>query len=134
MAKKEFTFRGKTMEELQQMNIEEFAKLCDSRARRSLLRGTNEQLMKKIEIARKANTEGGKPIIVRTHNRDTIITPAMVGLMFGIYKGNSFENIEIKEKMIGHYLGEMAMTRKRLLHGKAGIGATRSSTAISARK
>ena len=128
--KKEFSFRGKKIEELKEMTIEEFAKLCTSRARRSLLRGFDKKMIKKIERAEK---QDGKKII-RTHDRDTIIIPRMVGLTFAIHKGNSFENVEIKPTMIGHYLGEFAMTRKRLLHGKAGIGATRSSTAISARK
>ena len=128
--KKEFSFRGKKIEELKEMTIEEFAKLCTSRARRSLLRGFDKKMIKKIERAEK--TDGKK--IIRTHDRDTIIIPRMVGLTFAIHKGNSFENVEIKPTMIGHYLGEFAMTRKRLLHGKAGIGATRSSTAISARK
>lgn len=127
MVKKEFQFKGKSIEELKELSIEEFAKLCTSRARRSLLRGFDKQMLKKIL---KANPE--KPI--RTHKRDTIIIPIMVGLTFAIHKGNSFDRVEIKPAMIGHYLGEMAMTRKRLMHGKAGIGATRSSTAISARK
>ena len=41
--------------------------------------------------------------------------------------------IEVKERMLGHLLGEFALTRKKLSHGKAGIGATKSSTAITAR-
>ena len=57
----------------------------------------------------------------------------MVGLKFGVYRGNSFEVVDVKNEMLGHYLGEMSLTRKRLIHGKAGIGATKSSTAISAR-
>lgn len=128
--KKEFSYKGKKLEELKAMSIEEFAKLCTSRPRRSLLRGFSKKMLKKIE---KAEKEGGKKAI-KTHDRDTVIIPKMIGLTFAIHKGNSFENVEIKPAMIGHYLGEFAMTRKRLLHGKAGIGATRSSTAISARK
>ncbi len=125
--KKEFSFKGKNIEELKGLTIEEFAKLCPSRARRSLLRGFDKHLLKKIE-----KSDGKKHI--RTHKRDTIVIPLMVGLTFAIHKGNSFEIVEIKPGMLGHYLGEFALTRKRLLHGKAGIGATRSSTAISARK
>ena len=48
-------------------------------------------------------------------------------------ENTSFVNVEIKEKMIGNYLGEYVLTRKKLVHGKAGIGATKSSTAITAR-
>ena len=125
--KKEFSFQGKSVEELKRLSIEEFAKLCPSRTKRSLLRGFDKNLLKKME-----KSDGTKPI--RTHKRDTIVIPQMIGLTFAIHKGNSFEITEIKPGMLGHYLGEFALTRKRLLHGKAGIGATRSSTAISARK
>ena len=95
-----------------------------------MLRGFDRHLLKKIARAEKE----GKKKPIRTHKRDTIVIPQMVGLQFAIHKGNDFDIIEIKPDMLGHYLGEFAMTRKRLAHGKAGIGATRSSTAISARK
>jgi len=127
MVKKEFSFKGKSVEELKEMTIEQFALLCKSRARRSLKRGVDKHLLKKL-----AKAQPGKP--VRTHSRDAIVIPQMLGLQIAIHKGNAFEIVEIKPKMLGHYLGEFALTRKRLLHGKAGIGATRSSTAISARK
>ncbi len=133
VAKKEFTFRGKTMDELKKMSIEEFAKLCNARARRSLQRGFNKTLEKNIEDAIKVGGDGKKPKIVRTHLRDTVIIPKMVGLTFQVYKGKEWETRTIEQEMLGHYLGELALTRKRLVHGKAGIGATRSSTAITAR-
>jgi len=126
MAKKEFTFKGKSMDELKQLSIEQFAKLCNSRARRSLLRGFDKKLLKKVQKG------SNKPI--RTHKRDAVVIPQMLGMTFAVHKGNSFETVEIQPEMLGHYLGEFALTRKRLIHGKAGIGATRSSTAISARK
>jgi len=134
MVKKEFTFRGKTMQELQQMTVQQFAQLCNSRSKRSLLRGFDKHLLKKIEKARAEVRAGKKQKIIRTHLRDAVVIPQMVGLLFGVHKGNTFEVFEIKPEMLGHYLGEMALTRKKLVHGKAGIGATRSSTAISARK
>ena len=134
MAKKEFAFRGKTLQELQQMTIQEFANLCTSRTKRSLLRGFDKHMLKKIENAKKQLGTEKKPKIIKTHQRDTIVIPAMVGLMFAVHRGNTFDMVEIKQEMLGHFLGEMVLTRKRLLHGKAGIGATRSSTAISARK
>jgi len=129
---KEFTFAGKTIDELMNMSYQEFAKLCNARARRSLLRrGIDKKLEAKIMLARK-NLEKGidvKPI--RTHRRDCIIVPQMLGLKFGVHNGKEFVTVEIVPKMLGHYLGEFAMTRKKLKHGKAGIGATRSSTAIA---
>lgn len=129
MAKKEFTFKGKTIEELKAMKIEEFALLCNSRTRRSLKKGFDRHIFKKILKAK--SNEKSKPI--RTHNRDLIVIPEMIGTRFAVYKGNSFELLDLTEQMLGHYIGEFVFTRKRLQHGKAGIGATKSSTAITAR-
>ena len=129
MAKKEFTFKGKKVEELQAMSLNDFAKLCDSRARRSLAKGVDKHLMNKIAKA-KADPKA-KP--VKTHKRDVIVTPEMIGVRFAVHRGNTFEMLDIEERMLGHYLGEFVFTRKRLQHGKAGIGATKSSTAITAR-
>ncbi len=133
MALKEFTFRGKRMEELEKMSIDEFAQLLNARGRRSLKRGVDSKLLKKIDEARKETEKGNSKVIVRTHHRDMIVVPKMVGLKFGIHSGNEFQVVEVKKEMLGHYLGEFALTRKKLRHGKAGIGATKSSTAITAR-
>jgi len=129
MVKKEFTFKGKTLEELKGMSIEQFAELCNSRSRRSLKKGFDKHILKKVEKAR--GDEKAKP--VRIHSRDLIVVPAMIGIRFAVYRGNSFELLDINEKMLGHYVGEFVFTRKRLQHGKAGIGATKSSTAITSR-
>jgi len=133
MALKEFTFKGKKMEELKTMSIEEFAKLLNARGRRSIKRGLDEKLLKKIGEAREKVAKGNHQVVVRTHSRDMIVVPSMVGLTFGIHSGNEFKLVEIKPEMLGHYLGEFALTRKKISHGKAGIGATKSSTAITAR-
>ncbi len=129
MVKKEFTFKGKNLEELKKMSIEEFAELCDARTRRSLKKGFDKHILKKV-IKAKEN-EKAKP--VRTHSRDLIIIPEMIGVRFAIYRGNSFELLDVTEQMLGHYVGEFVFTRKKLQHGKAGIGSTKSSTAITAR-
>jgi len=129
MVKKIFTFKGKTIEELNAMNTSEFATLCDSRIRRSIKKGVDQHILAKI--AKVKGDPKAKPI--RTHKRDLIITPEYVGVRFAVHRGNTFELIEIDERMLGHYIGEFVFTRKRLQHGKAGIGATKSSTAITAR-
>ncbi len=133
MAEKEFFYRGKTLEMLMKMSVEEFAKLCTSRSRRSLLRNKDKTFEKTLDLARQklANVKDYKPI--RTHNRDAIITPKMIGLKLGVYNGHEFTAVEVKQEMLGHCLGEFALTRKKIRHGKAGIGATKSSTAITAR-
>ena len=128
---KEITFRGKSIAELSALSVEDFAKLCTSRARRSLLKnGVDKKMLKKVESQKKG---GIKARPIRTQRRDWVIVPAMVGARFAIHKGKEYENVEISLRMLGHYLGEYALTRKRLQHGKAGIGATKSSTAVTAR-
>ena len=128
---KEITFRGKSIAELQALSVEDFAKLCTSRARRTLVKtGVDKKMLKKIENQKK---NGAKSKPIRTQRRDWVIVPAMVGARFAIHKGKEYENVEVSLRMLGHYLGEYALTRKRLMHGKAGIGATKSSTAVTAR-
>ncbi len=133
MARK-FSFRGKSLEELQQLSTQEFAQLCRSRQRRSLLRGFDRALMKRIDKAILMTQNGTEPKPVRTHKRSTVIIPKMVGLKFAVHRGNTFDVIEVLPLSLGHYLGELVLTRKKIMHGKAGIGATRSSTAIAQRK
>ena len=124
MAKKEFTYRGKTLEELKEMSISEFKELLPSRQKKSLKRGLTDQqkrLLKKIKNKKE----------VKTHCRDMIIVPEMIGKMLKIHNGKSFTAIMLTEEMIGHYLGEFAITRQRVAHSAPGIGATRSSASLS---
>ena len=121
MARKIFTYKGKTLEELQKMPLEDFAKLLPSRQRRSLKRGLTNQEKKLLERMRKKQ----KP--VKTHVRDMIIIPEMVGKKILIHSGKEWITIELKAEMLGHRLGEFAPTRKRVLHSAPGVGATRSS-------
>ncbi len=127
LSKKEFTYRGKTLEELKQMNIREFAKLLKSNKRRSVLR-QSEELEKFVSRCNKKMLNK-KPI--RTHFRHLIIVPKMVGLRIHIHNGKDFVPINIIEEMLGHRLGEFSVTRSKVKHGAAGIGATRSSAALS---
>ncbi|MBN2567104.1 30S ribosomal protein S19 [Candidatus Woesearchaeota archaeon] len=127
MAKKEFRYRGKTIEELQELGIKEFAELLPARARRSLLRGFSEQqktLLKKVRAGAKN---------IETHCRDMVILPEMVGMTIKVHQGKSFVPVMIQEDMVGHVLGEFALTRNRVQHSAPGVGATRSSAAISVR-
>ncbi|HDI10535.1 MAG TPA: 30S ribosomal protein S19 [Euryarchaeota archaeon] len=129
MARKEFRYRGYTLEELKKMPMDEFINLLPSRQRRSLKRGLPESHKKVLEKVKKARKmrESGKKVIIRTHCRDLIILPEMVGLTFAVHNGKEFHLVEIKPEMIGHYLGEFSPTRKKVEHGDPGIGATRSS-------
>jgi small subunit ribosomal protein S19 len=66
-----------------------------------------------------------KPI--RTHARDMVILPEMVGTTIAVHNGKEFVPVEIVPEMIGHRLGEFAITNKRVVHGRPGVGATKSS-------
>lgn len=121
-----FTYRGKTLEELQKMDLIEFRKLLPARERRSLKRGFTEEQKKLLKKMKKL----GKDKIIRTHARDMIILPEMVGYKFGVHNGKEFVVVEIKPEMIGHRLGEFALTRKRPKHSAPGFGATRSSSHV----
>lgn len=134
MAKGEFKFKGISLEEMRQLGDEKAASMLGTRAKRKARRGFDKALMKDVREANEKKNAGKDPGIIRTHSRAMVVLPSMVGLKFGIHKGNEFQIVDITEKMLGHYLGELALTRKRLTHGKAGIGATKSSTAITARK
>lgn len=127
---KEFKFRGYTLERLQNLSMDEFISLLPSRQRRSLQRGLTIEQRKLLEKIRKTkeladNGEHVKPI--RTHVRDAIILPEMVGVTIHIYNGKEFIPVEIRPEMVGHYLGEFAITNKPVKHGTPGIGASRSS-------
>ncbi|NYT00868.1 MAG: 30S ribosomal protein S19 [Methanocellales archaeon] len=119
-SKEEFKYRGYVVDELKKMDLEQIAKLLPARQRRKLQRGLSENQKKILQ-----RIQSGK--VVRTHLRDMIILPEMIGLTFEIHDGKNFNRVEILPEMIGHYLGEFALTRRKVSHGSAGIGATRSS-------
>ncbi|MEM2932721.1 MAG: 30S ribosomal protein S19 [Candidatus Pacearchaeota archaeon] len=123
----EFKFRGKKFDELKEIGLKEFALLVKSRERRSILRQLERytNFLKKV----KALSERGKPI--RTHWRDAVIIPALVGLTIYVHNGKSFEPVKITEEMLGHRLGEFVLTRKPVKHSAPGVGATKSSAFLS---
>ena len=126
---KEFSYRGHSLNSLISMSMDEFINLLPSRQRRSLQRGlTPEQriLLEKLREAKEAQKQG-KEVNLKTHVRDLIILPEMVGVKIQIHNGKEFVAVEMKPEMIGHYLGEFAITNKPVRHGTPGIGASRSS-------
>lgn len=121
--KKEFTYRGLTLDELKKMSIEELLPILPARARRTLKRGLTPlqwKLVKEIENA-------GPNTLIKTHCRNMIILPSFVGRTIHVHNGKEFKRVDIQPEMIGHYLGEFALTRKRVIHSGPGVGATRSS-------
>jgi small subunit ribosomal protein S19 len=123
----EFTYRGHTLDELQEMSLEEVAELLPARQRRSIERGLSEEKRKLLEEARERGEEETANDPIRTHLRDMPVLPAFVNKTFSVHNGQEFERVEIRPEMLGHYLGEFQLTRQSVEHGQAGIGATRSS-------
>jgi len=118
--KEEFTYRGHKVAELAKLSIDEVAEMFPARQRRSIKRGFSKEHKKLL-----ANLKSHDSL--KTHLRDMIIFPEMVGKTLEIYNGKSFEKVEVMPEMVGHYFGEFALTRHRVTHGSAGVGATRSS-------
>jgi len=123
---------GRDIEELKKLSDEEVLKLLGANARRTLKRGQvkdNPKLFKKINKAIKELEAGAEEhkTKIRTHLRNLVITPKMVGLTIHVHSGNEFKKVVIKERMIGDYIGEYAMTRKMVKHSSPGVGASRSS-------
>ncbi len=123
---REFKYRGYTVEQLQSMSLETFLSILPSRQRRSLNRGISDEKRKLLEDVRAAKN-GKLKNAIKTHARDMVILPNMIGLTIHLHNGKEFVPIEIKPQMIGHYLGEYVITNKKVSHGTPGIGASRSS-------
>ncbi len=125
--KKEQTFRGKTLEELKALDTREFAKYLTSRSRRSVLRNFQE-----IEkFVNRAKEKIAKKKQIKTHKRELVFVPSMVGMKIQIYNGKTFIPVDVTVDMLGHVFGEMSPTRGKVKHGSAGVGATKGSKAKS---
>ena len=124
MAKKQFLYRGKTLEELQKLSLSELAELLPARQRRSIRRGFNDGKKKIMDKLSKKNS-------IKTQVRDMIVLPQFVGKTINIHDGKSYNIVVVQEDMIGMFFGELAMTRKRVMHNSPGVGATKSSANAS---
>ncbi|MDD9953983.1 MAG: ribosomal protein S19 family protein [Candidatus Woesearchaeota archaeon] len=114
MAKKEFTFKGLRLAQLQELSLKEFAALVPSRERRSLLRGLTPEetnLVRKLE----------KRDNVKTHTREMIILPNMVGKTIQVHNGKGYEKLVVNEEMLGKRLGQFVLTRKIARHASPGV-------------
>jgi len=123
---KEFKYRGLSTEDLQSQSLENLFHLLPARARRSLTRGITDQKRKLLEETKLAKA-GKLTTPIKTHLRDLIILPYMIGVTINIFSGKEFVPVIMKPEMVGHYLGEYVMTNKRVVHGAPGVGASRSS-------
>ena len=116
----DFTYRGKTVEELKEMNLDSFADLLNSDGRRKIRRGLTDGEKKLLEALDEKDN-------VKTHERDMIVVPKMIGKTIQVYDGQRYIEVDVEGEMLGHHLGEFAKTRKEVSHSAPGLGATRSS-------
>jgi len=123
---KEHFYRGKSLDFLKSLDVRECAKYLPSRSRRSVLRNfqTIENFIKRCE------NKLSKKKKIRTHLRDIVVVPKLVGMTIGVYNGKTFNEIALTHNMIGHRLGEFSLTRQKVSHGAPGIGATKSSSGV----
>ena len=108
------------------MPLDKLLQLLTSRARRSLTRGINDGKRKLIDEI-KSSAEGKNKNPIKTHVRDLLILPNMVGVQVNVFSGKEFVPVTIAPEMISHYLGEYVITNKKVSHGAPGVGASRSS-------
>merc|ERR1711878_76724 len=130
---RKYTYRGVDLDQLLDMSPEQLMELFCCRSRRRYSRGLTRKPMTLVKRLRKAKKEAPpmeKPEVVKTHLRNMVIIPEMIGSIVGVYNGKTFNQVEIKPEMIGHYLGEFSITYKPAKHGRPGIGATHSSRFI----
>jgi len=127
---RKFFYRGIEVPKLLDLTHGELLKLFHARVRRRFNRGTlSTKLLKRLRKAKKLAGEG-RPTTVKTHLRNFIVIPDMVGSVIGVYNGQVFTQVEIKADMVGHYLGEFSISYKPVKHGRPGIGSTNSSRFI----
>ncbi|HEB97650.1 MAG TPA: 30S ribosomal protein S19 [Sedimenticola thiotaurini] len=76
---------------------------------RSIKKGpfVDHHLMKKVEEAVASNSK--RPI--KTWSRRSMVLPEMVGLTIAVYNGRQHVPVLVTENMVGHKLGEFALTR-----------------------
>ena len=125
---REFIYRGYNIQQLQEMSMDDFIKLLPSRQRRTLQRGltsAQRRLLEEIKDFKRGTRKEGD--VLKTHCRDMIILPEMVGLRLLVHSGKDFSAVDIKPEMVGHFLGEFVITNIKVGHGTPGIGASRSS-------
>ncbi|CDW59237.1 40S ribosomal protein S15 [Trichuris trichiura] len=130
---KKYSYRGVDLENLLDLNNAQLGELMHARARRRLKRGLRRKHFAFLKRLRKAKKDAGaleKPAVIKTHLRDMIVLPEMIGNLVGIHNGKQFNAVEIRPEMVGHYLGEFSITYKPVKHGRPGIGATHSSRFI----
>ena len=119
------TYRGIEVDNLLDVSHEKLAQLVHCRARRRFYRGLTDKpkkLIGKLKKAKKNLAVGEKPKVVKTHLRNMVVVPEMLGNIVGVYNGKMFNAVEVRGEMMGHYLAEFSITYKPVMHGRPGVG------------
>lgn len=124
---KEFKWKGLSEEQVKALDFKEFVAMLPARRRRSIKRGPHPEQKRFFTKLRSGKDN------LRTHRRNIVITPEMLGKTIHVFTGKDFAKIMITVEMMGHLLGEFASSRKIVSHSGAGVGSTRSSKAATAR-
>ena len=127
---REFRFRGYNVDQLKNLSIEALLPLLNARQRRSLDKRVSKFMTdekRKLREEIKQNREGKSTDEIKTHLRDMIILPDMIGVTIKVHNGKEFVPVSIRPEMVGHYVGEYSITNKRVQHGAPGVGSSRSS-------
>ncbi|KAJ1410678.1 putative 40S ribosomal protein S15 [Ochromonadaceae sp. CCMP2298] len=130
---KKFTYKGLEVEKLLDLSHDELLAIVCARARRRMQRGLKRKPMALIKKLRKAKAASGpteRPAIIKTHLRNMIIVPEMIGSSVAVYNGKVFNIVDIKADMVGYYLGEFSITYRPVRHGRPGIGGNNASRFI----
>ena len=64
-----------------------------------------------------ARTTPNSKVAIKTWSRASVITPDMIGYLFGVHNGKVFVEVKVMEDMVGHHFGEFSQTRKFVRHG-----------------
>ncbi|CAB4055228.1 RP-S15e [Lepeophtheirus salmonis] len=118
---RKFVYRGVDLDQLLDQSNKELMELFPCRIRRKYVRGLKRKqltLMMKLRKKKKECLPMEKPDVVKTHLRNMVVVPEMTGSIVGVYNGKTFNQVEIKPEMIGHYLGEFSITYKPVKHGR----------------
>lgn len=91
---------------------------------RSVSKGpyVEEALAKRVD----QSVRSGEKRVIKTWSRSSTVTPEMVGMTIAVHNGKQFLPIFINENMVGHKLGEFALTRTFRAHG----GKTAKATGV----
>jgi small subunit ribosomal protein S19 len=119
MVRKEFTYRGRTAEELKAMSIDELALILPSNERRKIKRGFSpdeRSLLKKL----------AKRDRVKTQSREMVVLPTMFGKTIMVHSGKEYIPVLIQPEMVGKRLGSYVLTRKMVKHSAAGVTAAKA--------